>query len=161
RAYNRNSGSLGDQAGAGHEPDRPQAVSRGGEMMTVAGLPSRRGESMIGLKELALLAVVVLVLYGRSGVVKSRQFQTIWPWIAPVRRTPRRPGGLRAPAVGLHPAPQSPVSSSPGAPAGSQRLRLEGNRLFWFLTILAATAVAALIITRLLILNGAGPGVTR
>jgi len=130
-------------------------------MMTVAGLPSRRGESMIGLKELALLAVLVLVLYGRSGVVKSRQFQTIWPWIAPVRRTPRRPGGLGAPAVGSDRTTPFPASSSSGVPPGSQRFRLEGNRLFWFLTILAATAVAAWIITRLLVLHGAGPGVTR
>ena len=37
-------------------------------------------------------------------------------------------------------------------------LRLDGNRLFWFLTILAATAVAAWIVTRLLILNSAGSG---
>ena len=41
---------------------------------------------MMGLRELAILAVVVLVLYGRSGVLKSRQFQTIWPWISPQRR---------------------------------------------------------------------------
>ena len=41
---------------------------------------------MIGLRELALVATVVLVLYGRSGVLKSRQFQTIRPWITPVRR---------------------------------------------------------------------------
>jgi len=116
---------------------------------------------MIGLKELALLAVLVLVLYGRSGVVKSRQFQTIWPWIAPVRRTPRQAGGLGAPAVGSHRTTPSTASSSTGAPPGSLRFRLEGNRLFWFLTILAATAVAAWIITRLLVLQGAGPGVTR
>jgi hypothetical protein len=108
---------------------------------------------MIGLKELALLAVVVLALYGRSGVVKSRRFQTIWPWIAPVRRTPRRPAGLRTAA-----ADHASESSTPGA---TRRLRLEGNRVFWFLTIVAATGVAAWIITRLLILHGAGPGLTR
>jgi hypothetical protein len=32
--------------------------------------------------------------------------------------------------------------------------------LYWFLTILAATAVAALIITRAMILNGASNGLT-
>jgi hypothetical protein len=111
---------------------------------------------MIGLKELAFLAVVVLALYGRSGVVKSRQFQTIWPWIAPVRRRPRPPAGLRAAAV-----EEASTSSSPGAPGRPRRLRLEGNRVFWFLTIVAATGVAAWIVTRLLILNGAGPGLTR
>jgi hypothetical protein len=38
---------------------------------------------------------------------------------------------------------------------------LQGNRLFWFLTILAATAVAALVVTRVMIASGMGPGVTR
>jgi hypothetical protein len=110
---------------------------------------------MIGLKELVLLALVVLALYGRSGVVKSRQFQTIWPWIAPVRRSPRRPAGLRAAA-----AAQAADASSTPARGSSRRLRLEENRVFWFLTIVAATGVAAWIVTRLLILRGAGPGLT-
>jgi hypothetical protein len=116
---------------------------------------------MIGLRELAVLVVVVLVLYGRSGVVKSRQFQTIWPWIAPVRRTSRRPGGLRPPPADPRQAAPSPGPAASGAPAAAGRLRLDGNRLFWFLTILAATAVAAWIVTRMLILNGMGPGLTR
>jgi hypothetical protein len=116
---------------------------------------------MIGLRELAILAVVVLVLYGRSGVLKSRQFQTIWPWIAPVRRTGRRPGGLRVSASDPQPTTPRPASSSPDLPARSTLFRLEGNRLFWFLTILVATGVAAWIVTQLLILNGQGPGVTR
>ena len=112
---------------------------------------------MIGLKELVLLALVVLALYGRSGVVKSRQFQTIWPWIAPVRRTtPRRPAGLRAAA-----ATQAADASSTPARGSPRRLRLEENRVFWFLTIVAATAVAVWIVARLLILNGAGPVPTR
>ena len=111
---------------------------------------------MIGLKELVLLALVVLALYGRSGVVKSRQFQTIWPWIAPVRRTnPRRPAGLRTAS-----AAQAADPSSTPARGSSRRLRLEENRVFWFLTIVAATGVAAWIVTRLLILQGAGPGLT-
>jgi hypothetical protein len=116
---------------------------------------------MLGLKEIALVATVVLVLYGRSGVVKSRQFQAIWPWLSPVRRTPRRPGA-RVGAVGHGPrVVPSSDPSIPAATAGQGRLRLEGNRLFWFLTILAATAVAAWIVTRLLILNGAGSGLAR
>jgi hypothetical protein len=116
---------------------------------------------MIGLKELALLAVLVVVLYGRSGVFKSRQFQTIWPWISPVRRTARRPVIPRAPAADPRRGAPSSRSSSPGPPAGSRLFRLEGNRLFWFLTIVAATAVAVWIVARLLILNGAGPVPTR
>jgi hypothetical protein len=116
---------------------------------------------MIGLKELALVLVVVLVLYGRSGVLKSRQFQTIWPWISPVKRTPRRPGGFPARGGDAQRAAPAGVLSSPGRSAGPKLFRLEGNRLFWFLTILAATAVAAWIVTRLLILKEAGPVLTR
>ena len=41
----------------------------------------------MGLKELVLVAMVVVALYGRSGVVKSRQVQTILPWLSPRRRT--------------------------------------------------------------------------
>ncbi len=84
---------------------------------------------MIGLKELVLLAVVALALYGRSGVFKSRRFQQVRPWLSPVRRTP------------------------PGRPSPPAKRWLEGNRLFWFLTILAATAMVSLIVTRALILS--------
>ncbi len=83
---------------------------------------------MIGLKELALLAVVALALYGRSGVFKSRRFQRIRPWLSPVRRGPARP-----------------------VPA---KHWLEGNRLFWFFTILAVAALVTLIVTRAWILRG-------
>jgi hypothetical protein len=112
---------------------------------------------MLGLRELVMVAAVVLVLYGRSGVLQSRRFQSIWPWISPVRRKPVRPGtGGDARHDGL-----GASSSSPGAaagPVGRRRvLQLEGNRLFWFLTILAATAVATTIITRSLILQGGNP----
>ena len=116
---------------------------------------------MIGLRELAMVAAVVLVLYGRTGVIRSRRFQSIWPWIAPVRRKPDRPatpGGLRRDSLG----PSAPSAGDAGATAGRPRvLQLDGNRLFWFLTILAATAVAAWIVTRLLILHGTDPGVAR
>ncbi len=100
---------------------------------------------MLGLRELAMVAAVVLVLYGRTGVIRGRRFQSIWPWIAPVRRKTGRED------VGASPSPAS------AAPA-PRRLRLDGNRLFWFLTIVAATAVASLIVTRSLIMHGAGPG---
>jgi len=116
---------------------------------------------MIGLRELAVLAVVVLVLYGRSGVLKSRQFQSIWPWISPQRRTARQSGGLRVPAPAEQRSTATPASSRPGRRGRAKLFLLKGNRLFWFLTILAATAVAALVITRVMIASGAGPGVTR
>jgi hypothetical protein len=38
---------------------------------------------------------------------------------------------------------------------------LKGNRLFWFLTILAATGVAAWVVTWIMIASGAGPGAAR
>ncbi len=111
---------------------------------------------MIGLKELAVLAAVALALYGRTGVLRSQRFQSIWPWIAPVRRTSGRPGATRGRVDISGQAAPSQGSPQGGARARRKLLRLDGNRLFWFLTILAATAVAALIVTRLLILNGAG-----
>jgi hypothetical protein len=103
----------------------------------------------MGLRELVLVAMVALVLYGRSGVVKSRQVQTILPWLSPKRRH----GG---PAERVRSAQAGAARNQPGA----RRFVLRGNRLFWFLTILAATAVAALIISRAMIFSGAGSGVT-
>jgi hypothetical protein len=110
---------------------------------------------MIGLKELAFLAVLVVVLYGRSGVLKSRRFQSIWPWIAPIKRTPRRSGSAKYDAGRPGHAVPAAAPSSSGRLAGLRGFRLEGNRVYWFLTILAATAVAAWIVTRMLILEGA------
>ncbi len=88
---------------------------------------------MIGLRELLIIGMVVLVLYGRTGVLKSRQAKTIMPWLSPVRRTTRR----------LNPEPRS--ASVSGRTAGiSGAFLTRGNRFYWFVTILAATAVAAL-----------------
>ena len=115
---------------------------------------------MIGLKELAVLALVVLVLYGRTGVLKSRQFQTIWPWISPQRRAPGRPGTTHRAMAAARPQATEKAVPSPSR-GRSRTFLLEGNRLFWFLTILAATAVAAWIITRVMIASGAGPGASR
>lgn len=107
---------------------------------------------MIGLKELVLLAMVVLALYGRSGVLKSRQFRTIWPWISPVRRPVARTARSRGAVSSQTAAGAADISSKPR----KWRFLLEGNRLFWFFTILAATAVAAWVITKTLIVSGAG-----
>jgi hypothetical protein len=116
---------------------------------------------MIGLKELAVLAAVVLALYGRSGVLKSRRFQAIWPWIAPVRRTAGGTGIPRGSARTARPADLAAESPPPGTRSGRRLFQLEGNRVFWFTTILAATAVAAWVVTRVLILSGMGAGGTR
>jgi|SRR5271166_3356117 len=114
----------------------------------------------MGLRELVILAIVVLVLYGRSGVLKSRQFQSILPWISPQRRV-SKPGG--SPRDLLASRPRSSVPSGSARPAPTKKPKLfvlRGNRLYWFLTILAATAVAAVIVGRMLIASGAGPGLT-
>ena len=109
---------------------------------------------MIGLKEIALVAVVVLVLYGRTGVVKSRQFQTILPWISPLRRARGKSGTMNS----LR-ARSASADSAITLPRAKPFL-LRGNRLFWFLTILAATAVAAWIVTRVIIVSTSAAGVT-
>jgi hypothetical protein len=91
-----------------------------------------------GLREIALLAVVVVVLYGRSGLQIARRGGGLVPWwLSPVRRTPA--SALR----GRRPMP------TPAATAASWRR----DRLFWFLAIVAATAVGAWIVTRTLIVS--------
>jgi hypothetical protein len=110
---------------------------------------------MIGPRELFLIGMVVLVLYGRTGVLKSRRAQTILPWLSPVRRpssSRRTSGGVR-PGAASTAIPQS-SSRIPGA------FLIRGDRLFWFLTILAATAVAAVIIARTMIMSGHGAALT-
>ncbi len=98
---------------------------------------------MIGLRELAVVALVLLVLYGRTGVraVRSPSFQRIRPWLSPVRRGP---AGTREGARARSRTPSRLIRLP----------RLEGNRLFWVLTILAAAAIAAWIATRVIIASG-------
>jgi hypothetical protein len=110
---------------------------------------------MIGVRELLIIGMVVLVLYGRSGVLKSQRAQTIMPWLSPVRRTrTRRSTAGRAAAGNMSAAAPPSTSRIPGA------FLLRGDRLYWFLTILAATALAAWIITRTLITSGPGAPLT-
>jgi hypothetical protein len=113
---------------------------------------------MIGLKELLLLGVLVLVLYGRSGVLKSRQFQAIWPWISPSRRPVAKTVAARAAGLAQSLADAAREPPGPAKRSRKRLLSLEGNRLFWFVTILAATAVAAWIITKTLIVSGVATG---
>jgi hypothetical protein len=97
---------------------------------------------MIGLRELAIVALVLLVLYGRTGavVMRSKSFERVRPWLSPVRRVPARAPGQAARFEGRSQA--------------KWPWRLDGNRLFWVLTILAAVAVAAWIATRVIIASG-------
>ncbi len=106
---------------------------------------------MIGLRELLIIGMVVLVLYGRSGVLKGERARTILPWLSPVRRTPSRRRSSASVTPGNSSA--SITGSSPRIPGA---FLLRGDRLYWFLTILAATAVAAWIITRTMITSGSG-----
>ncbi len=113
---------------------------------------------MLGLRELAMVATVVLVLYGRTSVLRSRRFQSIWPWIAPCVARPVRPGSPSGPSQArpvVSPAFAAPVDDETAARRPGL-FRLEGNRLFWFLTILAATAVASAVVSRMMILHDAG-----
>jgi hypothetical protein len=115
---------------------------------------------MIGLRELAILAAVVLVLYGRTGVLKSRRFQTILPWISPQRRMNKPAASVQASPASRRQSNAAPGGTRAATPLKARLFVLRGNRLFWFLTILAATAVAAVIVGRMMIASGAGPGLS-
>jgi hypothetical protein len=116
---------------------------------------------MLGLRELAIVATVVLVLYGRTGVLKSRRFQTIWPWISPQRRSSKPVESVRRSTASQPQSSAASVRPEPGSARKPKLFVLRGNRLFWFLTILAATAVAAVIIGRMIVASGGGPGLSR
>ncbi|AGA25155.1 hypothetical protein [Singulisphaera acidiphila] len=92
--------------------------------------------AMLGPRSIALIVMAVLALYGRSGVLQTRQARAILPWLTPARRAP---GTATAP---------------PSRPAA--RFGLGGDRMFWFFTILAAAALAAWIVTRTIIVSGSG-----
>ena len=108
---------------------------------------------MIGIRELFIVVAVALALYGRSGMLKSQRFQSIWPWLSPVRRTPT-PSTRRGP-VRSGPSNGARLDVEERRERGRvSRFVLEGNHLYWLLTILAATAVAAWVVTRTLIVSG-------
>ena len=90
----------------------------------------------MGLRELVLVAMVALILVRAIRSVKE----------------PPGPDDLAldlAPATdGRQPAAATSQAAAPRNHPRSRPFLLRGNRLYWFLTILAATAVAALIITR-------------
>ena len=93
-----------------------------------------------GLREILVVAVVTLLLYGRSGLMMHRRFQVLRPWLSPARREPLRP---------------SPIPARQGVGVGP-RLGL-GDRVFWALALTAAAAVAAWIATRMTILAPSSP----
>ena len=97
-----------------------------------------------GLREIALVALVTFVLYGRSGLQMARRGRGLPPWLLPVRRiSPTAAARARAQA-------QARAEATAAAGTGASR---GGDRVFWFLAIVAAAAVAAWIVTRALIVG--------
>jgi hypothetical protein len=84
-----------------------------------------------GLREVVVVALVALVLYGRSGVTRSlsrtRYGRVLRPWMTAAH------GATKPKARGW------------------------GDRWFWLLAATAVTAVAAWVVTRLLIAGAPGP----
>jgi len=100
----------------------------------------------LGLKELIMIGLVALALYGRSGsrLIRSTRYgRTIDPWLNLVRVRPRAQPNPRR---GQSPAPP------PAPPASLWRQ----GRVFWALALTAAAAVAAWIATRVVVLSGSG-----
>jgi hypothetical protein len=98
-----------------------------------------------GLREIALVLLVTLVLYGRSGLQIARHGRGLAPWLSPIaRRAPARPA----------PRPEGRGGTGPSPAADAPRRR---DRVFWFLAIVAASAVAAWIATRAAIVGAPRP----
>jgi hypothetical protein len=93
-----------------------------------------------GLREIVLVALVALVLYGRSGLQIARRGRGLASLLSPARRVSPSASASRARA---------------GAPTTTQThgILRSGDRVFWFLAILAAAAVAAWVATRTLIVS--------
>ena len=89
-----------------------------------------------GMREILVVAVVTLLLYGRSGLLMHRRFQALRPWLGPARREPPSP---------------TPGRRGVGVGAGL------GDRVFWALALTAAAAVVAWIATRMTILAPSSP----
>ena len=98
-----------------------------------------------GLKELVLVGLVALALYGRGGsrlLMATRHGRALQPWLT---------------AAGIVPRPgQGTTSPASAAPAKTKAPRRGYGRLFWVLTISAAAAVAAWVATRMVVMSGSG-----
>lgn len=92
--------------------------------------------AMLGLREVVIVGVVALILYGRGGLQHTRHVRTVWSWMIP-RRT------MRAAARPV-PQPRSFLALASWT---------RGERLYWALVVVATVAVAAWIITRTLIVS--------
>ncbi|MDR3632366.1 MAG: hypothetical protein P4L84_00940 [Isosphaeraceae bacterium] len=93
--------------------------------------------AMLGLREIVIVGMVALALYGRTGLRHTHHARTVWSWMLP-----RRPS---------RPAPRPPRTEPRSFWALANWASSE--RLFWALALVAAVAVAAWIITRTLIVS--------
>lgn len=96
-----------------------------------------------GPRTVAVVAVVVLALYGRSGtrlLMMTRYGRSLQPWL--------RLAGIGTPAAARRRAARD---AAPTAVAPRRH-----GWVFWALALTAAAAVAALIATRLVVLSGSG-----
>jgi hypothetical protein len=112
--------------------------------MTVTGQGALLGFIVPGLKEIVLIALVALALYGRGGsrlLRATRYGRAVEPWLDLVRVPPRP----QDPRRGRSPS-QKPPAPEPRRP----------SRWFWALALTAAAAVAAWVVTRAVVLSGTG-----
>jgi hypothetical protein len=96
--------------------------------------------AFLGFKEIIVLGLLALALYGRSGLQKHPYVRLLRPWAETSRRT-----AAKATAATAARATPKPARSA------------WEIRIFWFLAIVAGSAVAAWIVTRTLILGSPGP----
>lgn len=94
-----------------------------------------------GLREVVLIALVALALYGRGGsrlLMATRYGRSLQPWMRIAGLAPRGPGAAPSPS---------------GRKTATQAVSRRHGRLFWALTLLAAVALAGLLATRIVVLN--------
>lgn len=98
--------------------------------------------AILGPREILLVGLVALALYGRVGLRHTHHARTVWSWMIPPRSRPNR-----------RPAPRvEPV------PFWSLARWTRGERLYWALVLVAAAAVVAWVVTRTLIVSTPGAG---
>jgi hypothetical protein len=93
-----------------------------------------------GLREIAMVLLVTLVLYGRSGLQIARHGRGLGPWLSLARRASTPPASRSR--------GQAQSQARPVVPPERKWDSLRRDRVFWFLAIVAASAVAAWIVTR-------------
>lgn len=91
-----------------------------------------------GLREIALVLLVTLVLYGRSGLQIARRGRGLGSWVSLARRASAPSSAART---------RMRAQARPVVPPARRGFR-RGDRVFWFLAIVAAAAVAAWVVTR-------------